>query len=81
MTQVTVRLTDDLGRGLDDAVRRLKLRRSDIVRLALERFLGEIGASGRPFDRVSDLIGSYESGIPDLGSDHRKHLLKRLKRA
>jgi hypothetical protein len=30
--------------------------------------------------RVISLIGSVKSGIPDLGSAHREHLLKRFKR-
>ncbi len=80
-TQLTVRLNKDLGKNLDDAVRRLKLRRSDVVRLALERFLKEMDSTGRPYDRVMELVGSYASGISDLGSDHRAHLLRRLRRA
>ena len=31
-------------------------------------------------DCVRDLLGSVESGIPDLGQRHREHLLRRLKR-
>jgi hypothetical protein len=29
---------------------------------------------------VRDLLGSHESGIPDLGQRHREHLLERLLR-
>jgi hypothetical protein len=35
----------------------------------------------RPYDWVRDLVGSVESGIPDLGQNHREHLLQRLKSA
>jgi hypothetical protein len=34
----------------------------------------------RPVDRVRDLLGSVESGIPDLGLRHREHLIQRLRR-
>jgi hypothetical protein len=30
---------------------------------------------------VRDLLGSMESGVPDLGQRHRDYLLKRLRRA
>ena len=33
----------------------------------------------RWFKRVISLIGSVKSGIPDLGSAHREHLLRRFK--
>jgi hypothetical protein len=35
----------------------------------------------RPIDLVRDLLGSVESGIPDLGQHHRDYLLRRLRRA
>jgi hypothetical protein len=46
--------------------------------MALEEFLGSRDESlgTRPYDKVRDLLGSIESGIPDLGQNHRKHLLQ-----
>lgn len=77
--QLTVRLPDDLDRALKAATRRMRRRSSDIVRLALREFLG--GASerpGRPIDRVRGLVGSLESGIPDLAERHREYVLSSL---
>ncbi len=80
-TQLSVRLPDDLGRALKAATRRLQRRNSDIVRMALREFLGATTrAPGRPVDRVRGLIGSLESGVPDLATRHRHYILESLTR-
>jgi hypothetical protein len=81
-SQLSVRLPEDLCRGLADAARRLRLRRSDIVRLALEKYLHEsvMQEDVAPYDRVKHLVGSVSSGIPDMGTAHREHLVKRMRR-
>jgi hypothetical protein len=59
----------------------MQRKSADIVRLALREFLGTTpGARGRAADRVEHLIGSLESGVPDLAENHRKHLLASLRR-
>ena len=79
-TQITVRLPDDLGRTLKTASRRMQRKSSEIVRLALQEFLGTTaGRRGRPADRVRRLIGSLESGIPDLARKHRAYILESVK--
>ena len=79
-TQLTVRLPDDLGRTLKRASRRMQRKSSEIVRLALQEFLGTTaGRRGRPADRVRRLIGSLESGVPDLARKHRAYVLESLK--
>jgi len=80
--QLTVRLTDELEEGVATLARKLRRKRSDVVRIALERFIQEEGAArgDSPYDRVKDLLGSVESGVPDLGSDHREHLKSRFRR-
>jgi metal-responsive CopG/Arc/MetJ family transcriptional regulator len=81
-SQLTVRLPEDLDRELANYAKRLRLKRSDIVRMALERFFGEpqVREERSPYGRVKHLLGSIESGIPDLGSRHREHLLKRIRK-
>jgi metal-responsive CopG/Arc/MetJ family transcriptional regulator len=81
-SQLTVRLPDDLDREVTKYASRLRLKRSDIVRMALERFLKEpaVREEGVPYRKVSGLLGSVSSGVPDLGSAHREHLIKRIKR-
>ena len=79
--QLTVRLPDDLSRALKAASRRMQRKSSDIVRLALREFLGgAAGSSGRPADRVRGLIGSLESGMPDLAEKHRAYIIESIRR-
>ncbi|MBI5641152.1 MAG: CopG family transcriptional regulator [Nitrospirae bacterium] len=79
--QLTVRLSEDLDKGISTLARKLHLKRSDIVRIALERFLGESNVEeGRPYDKVKGLIGSVGSGVSDLGEAHRRHLLTKFKK-
>jgi len=76
-SQLTIRLPDDLDRALKAAARRMQRKSSDIVRLALREFLGGPGRpKGRPIDRVRALVGSLESGVPDLAARHRDYILK-----
>jgi len=81
-SQLTVRLPDNLEKELSLIARKLQLKRSDIVRMALERFVkqaeGEEETS--PYEKVKSLLGSVSSGISDLGESHREHLLRKMKR-
>lgn len=81
-SQLTVRLPEDLDQEVTEAARRMHLKRSDIVRLALEQYLREsrVQEEQIPYGSVKDLIGSVKSGIPDLGTSHREHLVTRIKR-
>jgi metal-responsive CopG/Arc/MetJ family transcriptional regulator len=78
--QVTVRLPEDLSRALKLASRRMQRRSSEIVRLALRQFLGTPMPGSRAADRVKGLIGSLESGVPDLAEKHRAYVLESLRR-
>lgn len=80
--QLTVRMPEALVAKLERAARRLRRNRSEVVRLALEHFLQDVleeAEAGRPIERVRDLLGRLESGIPDLGQRHREHMLERLR--
>lgn len=79
--QLTVRISEDLTVRLDRVARRTRRKRSELVRLALEQFLAASDSSTRirPVELVRDLLGTVESGIPDLGQRHRDHLLGRLR--
>lgn len=79
MTQLTVRLPEDLSSDLDSAAKSLQRKKSEVVRMALRDFLGR-SQEGRPADRVRGLLGSLESGVPDLAENHRAYVLKSLRR-
>lgn len=78
-SQLTLRLSTDLAEKLERSARRLKRKRSDVVRQALEQFL-DTEPEIRPIERVRDLLGRVESGVPDLGQRHREYLIRRLRR-
>jgi predicted DNA-binding protein len=76
--QLTLRLPAELAARLDQTAKRLQRKRSEVVRLALEQYLS-VETDGRPIERVRDLLGKVESGVPDLGQRHREYLVRRLK--
>lgn len=76
--QLSIRLPTTLAQQLEQTAKQMRRKRSDVVRLALEQYF-TIATSERPFDRVSDLVGRIESGVPDLGQNHRAHLIKRIR--
>lgn len=79
--QVTVRLPADLSVALRRAARQLRRKNSDVVRMALEAFLQVGSPAGRgPASRVRHLIGSVESGVPDLAERHRDYMVEALRR-
>ena len=81
--QLTLRMSAKLATKLDEVARHSRRRRSEIIRLALEQFLSEVDikVERRPIELVRDLLGSMESGVPDLGQRHRDYLLRRLRHA
>ena len=79
--QLTVRFPRDLGAALREKARRMDRKPSEVVRMAVSEFLQlPKGPTERPAERVRDLIGSLQSGVPDLASKHREHVLKKLRR-
>jgi Arc/MetJ-type ribon-helix-helix transcriptional regulator len=78
--QITVRLPADLSAALRRASRQLQRKNSDVVRMALQAFLHVGGrAGGKPAERVRHLIGSLNSGVPDLAERHREYIIAALK--
>ena len=79
--QLTIRLPADLRAALDAAARASQRKRAEVVRMALREFLDLPPASSRPpSSRVWGLLGSLDSGVPDLAEKHREYLLETLQR-
>ena len=76
---MTVRIPESLNEALNAAATRMRRKRSDIVRLAVESFLGTSEIPQAPAQKVRHLLGSLESGIPDLAESHREYLLDALR--
>ena len=78
--QLAVRLSPELARALRDASRQMQRKPSEVVRMALRQFLAVPGPDGsRPADRVRGLIGSLDSGAPDLARKHGADVIESLK--
>ena len=74
-------MPNDLDSAVSTLAKRLHLKRSDVVRMAVERFLIVYGEDeGKPYETVKCLIGSVSSGTPNLGEAHRKYLLEKIKK-
>ncbi len=78
--QLTLRISEEMVAQLDQVARTLGRTRSDVVRQALEQFIAN-PIETRPIERVRDLLGRVESGLPDLGQRHRDYLVRRLRNA
>jgi hypothetical protein len=79
--QITIRLPRSLSRALKERATRLQRKPSEVVRMAVVEFL-QIPAAPleQPAERIRDLIGSLQSGVPDLASKHRAHILMKVRR-
>ena len=73
---MTFRLPRDVAKRLDEIAARRGIHRSDLLREAAARVVEAEDERQRPFDRVQALIGSIDSGVADLGSEHRRHLAR-----
>src|SRR3989304_9771364 len=79
-SQLTVRLPAKLRRALDQASKTMRRKNGEIVRIALRQFLGVMPEiTAKPIERVRGLIGSLESGIPDLAEQQRAYIIESLK--
>ena len=80
--QLTVRVSEEYTQKLNLLSKRMGLRRSDLVRLALKQFLDENsgGIYQPPFQKVKSILGVAESGIKDLGQRHRHYLIQKMRR-
>ncbi len=83
MQQITIRMSgEDLNR-IEAIARATGLKKSDITRMAIRKFVEEYthGKDEKIYDKVRHLIGAAESGLADLGLNHRRHLIDKIKRA
>lgn len=79
--QLTIRMPDEYMRRIETLARRMGLKKSDVARMAIKEFIAN--HSGRddnyPYARAKHLLGVAESGVEDLGRNHRKYILEKIK--
>jgi len=79
--QLTIRLPRKLTKALKERAAQMERKPSEVVRMAVAEFLRVPDQqTGTAADKVRDLIGSLESGIPDLAVRHREYLIHKLRR-
>lgn len=81
--QLTIRIPEEQMLRIELIAKQMGLKKTDVTRMAINRFLDDFTTSntGQPYEKVKHLLGSAESGIPDLGRRHREHLLEKIKGA
>jgi metal-responsive CopG/Arc/MetJ family transcriptional regulator len=77
--QLTVRIPKHLREALDRASQAAGLKNSDLVRRVLQSYLAlPDEREKRPAERVRDLIGCLDSGVPDLAENQRAYIIESL---
>ena len=81
--QLTIRMPDEYRGKIEMLAEEMGLKKSDIARLALKRFIEESmdNEQASPYQKVKHLLGSAESGVKDLGKRHREHLIGKIRKA
>ena len=82
MQQITIRMTEEDLSRIELIAKSTGLKKSDITRIAIRKFVDEYNPqnNARIYDKVKHLVGVVESGIPDLGLNHRQHLIKKIRK-
>jgi hypothetical protein len=81
--QLTIRMPDEYDEKINKIAHTMGLKKSDIARLAIKEYIAknETIVQKKPYDKVSHLLGIVESGIPDLGLNHRQHILNKIRKS
>ena len=81
MQQLTIRMPEEDLTKIEIIAKSSGLKKSDITRMAIRKFLEEYGSEEDAdlYRKAKRFIGVVESGISDLGRNHRDHLVKKIK--
>ena len=81
MQQLTIRMPEEFFSKIEQIAKASGLKKSDVTRMAIRKFLEEYSSEEdvNLYSKAKRLIGVVESGIPDLGQNHREYLVKKIK--
>jgi len=81
MQQLTIRMPEEYFLKIEQIARSSGLKKSDVTRMAIRKFLQEYSSEEDAdlYSKARRLIGVAESGISDLGRNHREYLVKKIK--
>ena len=73
MQQLTIRMPEKFIIKIEQIAKASGLKKSDITRMAIRKFLEEYSGDENTdlFSKAKRLVGVVESGISDLGQNHR----------
>lgn len=79
--QLTIRMPDEHILKIEKLAKQMGLKKSDVARMAIKKYVSdnEIREEVSPYERAKHLLGIAESGVSDLGKNHRRHLIKKIK--
>lgn len=79
---MTIRVSDEYMRQIEEIARKMGLKKSDVARMAIKEFIDHHAGpeNGHPYAEAKSLLGVAESGIKDLGQNHRQQILKNIKK-
>ena len=66
-SQITIRLSSELADRVLAIAEKLHLKRSDVIRIALEKLTQEFGSKEeiRPYEKIKELIGSNSNDVAE----------------
>jgi predicted DNA-binding protein len=83
MQQLTIRMPEEYLTQIEQIAKSSGLKKSDITRMAIRKFLEEFRSEIEAdlYSKAKRLIGVVESGISDLGQNHRAYFIKKIRSA
>ena len=83
MQQLTIRMPEEYLYKIEQIAKSSGLKKSDITRMAIRKFIDEYSSDEEAdlYCKAKRLVGIVESGISDLGQNHREYLIKKIKNA
>ena len=83
MQQITIRMPKEYFSRIEQIAKSSGLKKSDIARMAIRKYIEEYSSEKEAdlYSKAKSLIGVAESGISNLGQNHREYLIKKIKGA
>ena len=83
MQQLTIRMPEEYFYKIEQIAKLRVLKKSDVTRMAIRKYLDEYSTEEETdlYSKSKRLFGIVESGISDLGQNHRDHLIKKIRKA
>ena len=81
MQQLTIRMPEKFLFKIEQIAKKSGLKKSDITRMAIRKFLEDYSSEEEAdlYSKAKRLIGVAESGVSDLGQNHREYLINKIK--